>query len=193
VATNKITTSPCSSKSKSSARASRPRTTVARAVSRPPPPPLASLTLPDTQGFDVTGIVTTVEFFFPEVRTVCDCIQKCLDNPTTCANYIWDFHDPSDITRGHRTCVIYSNFNLPSNVTVVYAPNDPNNVNIQVLEATQQNGSTVPQAFTDVNGTVPDDKAFSGCVAVGYAVLMLAGRCGSWRTAMFSVENGGYR
>ncbi|RSH83061.1 hypothetical protein EHS25_005771 [Saitozyma podzolica] len=117
-----------------------------------------------TQGFDITGIVTTVQFFFPEVKSVCDCIQKCLDNPTTCANYIWDFHNATDIANGHRTCIIYSNFNLPSNVTVVYAPNDPQNVNIQFLEDTVQMGSTVPQAFTDVNGTVPDDKAFSGPV-----------------------------
>jgi hypothetical protein len=162
VATNKKTTSLCSSRSKSSARASRPRTTAALAVSRPYS--VASLRLPDTQGFDITGIVTTVQFFFPEVKSVCDCIQKCLDNPTTCANYIWDFHNATDIANGHRTCIIYSNFNLPSNVTVVYAPNDPQNVNIQFLEDTVQMGSTVPQAFTDVNGTVPDDKAFSGCV-----------------------------
>lgn len=117
-----------------------------------------------TQGFDVTGIVTTLEITFPEVKTVCDCIQACLDRPGTCANYVWDFHDADAINSGHRTCVLYSNFNLPSNVTVVYAPNDTQNVNIQVLEDTVQAGSLVPQAFTDLNGTVPDDKAFSGPV-----------------------------
>ncbi|RSH95558.1 hypothetical protein EHS25_000650 [Saitozyma podzolica] len=91
-----------------------------------------------TQGFDVTGVVTTLELLFPEVKNVCDCIQECLNRPGTCANYIWDFHDADAIKNGNRTCVLYSNFNLPSNVTVVFAPNDTQNVNIQELENNPQ-------------------------------------------------------
>jgi hypothetical protein len=125
----------------------------------------------DTQGFDVTGVVTTLELLFPEVKTVCDCIQECLNRPGTCANYIWDFHDADAIKNGNRTCVLYSNFNLPSNVTVVFAPNDTQNVNIQELENNPQAGSLVPQAFTDLNGTVPDDQAFSGYVIKMFALV----------------------
>jgi hypothetical protein len=77
----------------------------------------------------------------------------------------------------------------------VYAPNDSQNVNIQALEDNPQMGSMVPQAFTDVNGTVPDDKAFSGCVPFSPRefVLMLVGRCGSCRTAVSSVDKRGSR
>lgn len=116
----------------------------------------------DTQGFDITGVVTTLELSFPDVKNVCDCIQECLNRPGTCANYVFDFHDADAIKSGHRTCILYSNFNLPSDVTVVFAPDDPQNMNIQTLEDNPQAGGPVPQAFTDDQGTVPDDGAFSG-------------------------------
>lgn len=153
-----------SRKCPSFAKVLRPRTTGAHAVSSAPFTKLIANQNRsiDTQGFDITGVVTTLELSFPDVKNVCDCIQECLNRPGTCANYVFDFHDADAIKSGHRTCILYSNFNLPSDVTVVFAPDDPQNMNIQTLEDNPQAGGPVPQAFTDDQGTVPDDGAFSG-------------------------------
>ncbi|RSH80121.1 hypothetical protein EHS25_007323 [Saitozyma podzolica] len=115
-----------------------------------------------TQGFDVTGVLTEVDLTFPKVQTVCDCIQACLDYPGTCANYVWKFPDAAAVKTGHRTCTLYSNFNLPANVTVKV--NEKHSVDIKKVAANPQVGSLVPQAFSDVAQTCPDDEAFSGPV-----------------------------
>jgi hypothetical protein len=114
----------------------------------------------DTQGFDVTGVLTEVDLTFPHVKTVCDCIQACLDYPGTCANYVWKFPDAAAVKSGYRTCTLYSNFNLPANVTVKV--NEKHSMNIKKVGANPQMGGLVPQAFSDEKQTCPDDEAFSG-------------------------------
>jgi hypothetical protein len=54
-------------------------------------------------------------------------------------------------------------------VTIQYDLNNGNNKNINAPEITKNNndpqaGAPVPQAFKDVNGTIPDDDAVSGYV-----------------------------
>jgi hypothetical protein len=71
-----------------------------------------------TSGFDVTGVVTEVALAFPLIKTACDCIQQCLDRPTSCATYVYKFTSPAAVASGHRTCTLYSQFNLPSAVTI---------------------------------------------------------------------------
>ncbi|KAJ5364596.1 uncharacterized protein N7496_010309 [Penicillium cataractarum] len=123
-----------------------------------------------TRGFDVTGVVTEVDLTFPQVRTECDCIQECLNRRDTCANYVWKFSTPESVNSGHRTCTLYSDFNLPAGVTLQFDLASPNNTNINA-EAIIANGNNphagglVPQAFKDANlDTDPDFDAVSGPV-----------------------------
>jgi peptidoglycan hydrolase-like protein with peptidoglycan-binding domain len=74
------------------------------------------------------------------------------------------------VQSGHRTCTLYSQFNLPSAVVIEINLNSTLNNNINAAEITMmnnnpQNGATVPQAFKDANlNTTPDDDAVSGYV-----------------------------
>jgi len=123
-----------------------------------------------TKGFDVTGVTTEVDLTFPQIKNECDCIQACLNRPTTCANYVWKFSTPQSVKEGHRTCTLYSNFNLPSAVNIEIDLNSPLNQNINpaLLTANNNNpqdGAPVPEAFKDINlNTIPDPDAVSGPV-----------------------------
>ncbi|MCJ1390692.1 hypothetical protein MMC18_003553 [Xylographa bjoerkii] len=120
------------------------------------------------RGFDVTGVVTEVDLAFPLIQDECDCIQQCLDRPTSCAAYVWKFSTPASVQSGHRTCTLYSQFNLPSGVQIEIDLNNGLNKNINAAEITAignnpQAGAPVPQAFKDAAlNTVPDDEAVSG-------------------------------
>ncbi|KAL4889418.1 hypothetical protein BDV59DRAFT_210343 [Aspergillus ambiguus] len=113
-----------------------------------------------TRGYDVTGVLTTVEL--PQIRNACDCIQACLDRPDTCASYVWKFNEP---TSDRRTCTLYSNFNLPSGVDVLYNPTEVPGVNqgLNPISENPQIGGRVPRA-TKRNGTEIDREAVSGPV-----------------------------
>lgn len=123
-----------------------------------------------TRGFDVTGVLTEVIMTFPEVKTECDCIQECLNRPGTCANYVYKFSTPQSVKSGHRTCTIYSDFNLPAKVAVELNLASKNNMHINagMITASHSNphvGALVPQAFKDANlNTTADPKAVSGPV-----------------------------
>jgi len=123
-----------------------------------------------TKGFDVTGVVTEVDLTFPTVKNQCDCIQQCLNRPTTCATYVWKFSTPASVKSGHRTCTLYSQFNLPSDVTLQFDLDNANNANINAAEImangnNPQAGGNVPQTFKDANlNTTPDPDAVSGPV-----------------------------
>lgn len=123
-----------------------------------------------TRGFDVTGVVTEVDLEFPQVRTECDCIQECLNRLGTCANYVYKFSTPKSVKSGHRTCTLYSDFNLPAQVTLQFDLTNSNNTNINAAEiiANGNNphaGALVPQAFKDDNlNTTTDPDAVSGPV-----------------------------
>jgi len=113
-------------------------------------------------------VVTEVDLTFPLIKSVCDCIQQCLNRPTTCATYVYKFSTPASVQSGHRTCTLYSQFNLPSDVTIEIDLTSSKNVNINAAEITMlgnnpQAGAPVPQAFKDANlNTTPDNNAYSG-------------------------------
>jgi hypothetical protein len=118
-----------------------------------------------TRGFDVTGVTTEIDLTFPKVKDECDCIQECLNRLETCANYVWKFSTPDSVKAGHRTCTLYSNFNLPANVTLAF--NVKKSTNIEPLNPANnpQAGALVPQAFKDINlNTTADPDAVSGPV-----------------------------
>jgi hypothetical protein len=116
-----------------------------------------------TRGFDVTGVTTEVDLTFPQVKNECDCIQECLKQPGMCANYVWKFSTAASVKSGNRTCTLYSNFNLPLDVTLGFDLN--NSTNFKILNTNPQPGSLVPQAFKDLNlNTTADPDAVSGPV-----------------------------
>ena len=122
-----------------------------------------------TRGFDVTGVVSEVDLTFPEVASECDCIQACLDLPGTCASYVWMFSTADAVDSGHRTCTLYSDFNLPGSVAIQFDLESDNNMNINAAQITSQGanpdiGYPVPQAFQDLDSVVPDPDAVSGPV-----------------------------
>jgi len=65
------------------------------------------------KGFDVTGITNTLVV---PANNVCECINTCVRMSGTCAAFVWKFTSASNI----RTCVLYSNFNLPPDSTAVF-------------------------------------------------------------------------
>jgi hypothetical protein len=111
-----------------------------------------------TRGYDVTGVLTTVNF--PDIGDKCDCIEACINASTSCDTYVWKYNDEE--TR--RTCALYSNFNLPSNVTVVYdePPTPPNQGYEPISGGPTQVGGLVPKATTP-SGEI-DNRAVSGPV-----------------------------
>jgi len=118
------------------------------------------------KGFDVTGVLTEVEL--GPMDDVCDCIQACLDNPTTCASYVWKVTETQMHPTKQKNCTLYSDFNFPSDVTVEFDLNSPNNKNIipEEIIANDNNphvGGPVPQAFLDPDTMKkPDNDAASG-------------------------------
>jgi hypothetical protein len=121
-----------------------------------------------TRGFDITGVVTEVDLQFPQIRTECDCIQACLNRSSTCANYVYKFSTSESVKSGHRTCTLYSDFNLPANVTLQFDLKSHNNTAINASEITANGnnphmGGLVPHAYKDVNlNTTIDPDAVSG-------------------------------
>ncbi|KAJ3196443.1 hypothetical protein HK101_008950 [Irineochytrium annulatum] len=116
------------------------------------------------RGFDITGVTTEVDLTIADgIMTECDCLARCSASSTQCVSWVWKFTDNS----GHRTCTLYSNFNLPSAVTLAY--NVQNSTDIMKLQAANnpQGGSTIPQCTVDGQaGSKPDPDCFSGSVWV---------------------------
>ncbi|KAJ3194791.1 hypothetical protein HK101_001910 [Irineochytrium annulatum] len=115
------------------------------------------------RGFDITGVTTEVDLTIADgIVTECDCLARCSASSSQCVSWVWKFTDNS----GHRTCTLYSNYNLPSAVTLAY--NVQNSTDILKLQAANnpQAGSTIPQCTVDGQaGSKPDPDCFSGSVA----------------------------
>ena len=114
-------------------------------------------------------MVTEVDLTFEDgIKDECDCIQACLKRRHTCANYVWKFSSPESAASGHRTCTLYSDFNLPPGVTIEFDLNSPNNKNIGADEIIAEGnnphvGGKVPEAFLNPDtDTIPDPDAVSG-------------------------------
>lgn len=92
------------------------------------------------KGFDITGVTNDVQYAFTSngIKRACQCFQKCRENWKTCANWVWKYTDGS----GKRTCTLYSNFNLPPNVTIGVDLSTSNNVG--VIGDNPQAGGLVP-------------------------------------------------
>src|SRR5579859_7092669 len=68
--------------------------------------PPGNVTNLDVRGFDVTGVTTEIDLKFPQIDSLCDCIEACLDRNVTCNNFVWKFSDAESVESGHRTCTL---------------------------------------------------------------------------------------
>ena len=116
------------------------------------------------KGYDITGVTTEVDLTFagtPSIRSAQDCFDSCASSPTTSVSWVWKFStDPA-----HRTCTLYSNFNLPSAVNIAFnVGGSTPNINANKLMANTnnpQNGVAVPPC-TRFNSTIMDHNCLSG-------------------------------
>ncbi|KFY81247.1 hypothetical protein V500_11588 [Pseudogymnoascus sp. VKM F-4518 (FW-2643)] len=115
------------------------------------------------QGIDMTGVVTTVNIYFPTVKSACDCIGLCIKNITTCTNWVFKHTFAPGLDHGKRTCTLYSSPNLPTDVTLAY--NLSGSVNFAELGANPQVGGLAPLTFTDPALTQQDRFGVSGFIA----------------------------
>jgi hypothetical protein len=68
----------------------------------------------------MTGVVTEVDLYFPQIKTACDCISACLTAALSCTNWVFKHTFVPNLDSGRRSCTLYSSPNLPTNVTLVY-------------------------------------------------------------------------
>jgi len=110
------------------------------------------------RGFDVTGVTNFVSLTVANgINTACDCLSRCKTSFLTCAAWVWKFTDNS----GVRTCTLYSDFNLPPNVTLGF--NLGTSVNSGVIGMNPQTGSLVPHCTTNgLNNGTNDPGCISG-------------------------------
>lgn len=118
------------------------------------------------KGFDVTGVITEVDL--GPMDDVCDCIEACLDKPTTCASYVWKVTADQNHPSRKKNCTLYSDFNFPSAVAIEFDLTSSNdqNINADIITANGNNphvGGPVPEAFLDPSTMKkPDHDAVSG-------------------------------
>ena len=116
------------------------------------------------QGIDMTGVVTELHFYFKDgFHTACDCAVKCLEEPTTCTNWVWK-HTFMPGDSGKRSCTLYSSPNLPTDVTLAY--DTAKSKGFQPLQSANnpQAGALAPLTFLDAAGKKPDKFGVSGFV-----------------------------
>lgn len=110
----------------------------------------------------MTGVVTELHFYFKDsFRTACDCAAKCLEQPTSCTNWVWKYNFiPGDGDK--RPYNLYNSPNLPSNVTLAY--DTANSAVFEPLQASNnpQKGADVPLTFLGSAGAKPDEFGMTG-------------------------------
>lgn len=112
-------------------------------------------------GIDITGVVTMQNFYFKDgIKSACDCAAKCLDNPTTCTNWVFKHTFVPSLDSGKRSCTLYSSPNLPLGVTLSY--NLTGSTGFAPLGMNPQAGCDAPLTFLDANGEQPDKYGVSG-------------------------------
>lgn len=108
------------------------------------------------KGYDITGVTNTVVLSQgPHLRDACDCAKMCLLVNSTCSSYVWKFNGPP--SRDRRVCILYSNFNLPSGVTLGFDLDTT--MNGGEIENNPQGGGAVPHCLDksqDPNSRDPD-------------------------------------
>ncbi|KAK4078853.1 hypothetical protein PCL_03215 [Purpureocillium lilacinum] len=117
------------------------------------------------RGIDMTGVVTELHFFFKDgFRSACDCVAKCLEQATSCNNWVWK-HTFMDGDDGKRSCTLYSSPNLPSNVTLAYDLANSRGFDPLADDNNPQKGGESPFTFLDSDNKKRDRFGVSGFTA----------------------------
>ncbi|KAK9830357.1 hypothetical protein WJX72_011251 [[Myrmecia] bisecta] len=134
------------------------------------------------RGWDVTGVVNEFDLTVTDgIQHSCDCIKECMKRIGVCMAWVWKFTGDAS---GQRTCTLYSQFNLPPQVTIAYNTTGSVDANGQstlgAVDANPHNneqfghiqpanlvqaGSTIPRCMTN-DGKNPDPDCKSGMVVL---------------------------
>lgn len=109
------------------------------------------------KGYDVTGVTNNVEL--PNITSACDCAKACAAANTTCNNWVWKWPEDPASTLNRRSCTLYSNFLLPSGVTIAINVTQSAVGNLDPADNPQTGSNLQPCTFP--NGT-RDAECFSG-------------------------------
>jgi len=111
---------------------------------------------------DITGVVTMVNLYAKDgIKSACDCAIACLDDPTTCTNWVFKHtFAGAAIDNNQRSCTLYSSPNLPMGVTLDY--NLGQSVGFGLVNMNAQQGADAPLTFLDANSTMVDKYGVSG-------------------------------
>lgn len=118
----------------------------------------------------MTGVVTEVDIYFPQIQSACDCITACLCAAKSCNDWVFK-HTFNAADSGRRSCTLYSSPNLPSDVTLVYDLHNATGLGFsegyQLLQDANnpQVGGGAPLAWLDEAMTRQDTFAVSGFTA----------------------------
>jgi hypothetical protein len=95
------------------------------------------------------------------IKSACDCAIACLDDPTTCTNWVFKHtFAGAAIDNNQRSCTLYSSPNLPMGVTLDY--NLGQSVGFGFVNMNAQQGADAPLTFLDANSTMVDKYGVSG-------------------------------
>ena len=96
------------------------------------------------KGYDITGS-TNGQIFgqHPGLKNACDCAKLCLTKNSTCTSYVWKYNGSP--TPHKRVCILYSNFQLPSDVTLGFDLETTECAG--TIQNNPQQGSSVPHCL----------------------------------------------
>jgi len=109
------------------------------------------------EGFDITGVTNKVTI--NNVMDPCVCVKACLDQNATCTNWVWKFTSETQ----KRSCTLYSNFNLPSAVTIqIDTSATSQSADLGEIDGNPQGGGAAPMCFENGNDGKQDTNCRSG-------------------------------
>ena len=110
------------------------------------------------RGFDMTGVAN--ESNQGEMASECDCLAACIASSNTCAAWVWKYTSSSQSV---RSCLLYSNFNLPLSVSLAY--DQAASVNQGTIANNPQSGEYIQRCTMDGSSSGAHDKGcYSGVV-----------------------------
>jgi hypothetical protein len=121
------------------------------------------ISTPDYQGIDMTGVVTEVDLYAKDgIISACDCIAACLERPLSCTSWVYKHTFVPSMDDGLRSCTLYSNPNLPTNVTLSFDLGNSTGYSLLRPGNNPQPGGAAPLTFMDANMTTVDPYGVSG-------------------------------
>ncbi len=103
------------------------------------------------RGFDITG--ATNESNQGQMASPCDCLAACIASSDTCSAWVWKYTSSG---QSDRSCILYSNFNLPPSVVLEYDTGASQNQG--TISNNPQHGGYLAKCTTDGSRSGTHDK-----------------------------------